>query len=186
MTYNRSHVRIPESIVVNLKNCSYRISASVTIDSIDDEGVICCQGGNLAGWSLYLQAGRPHFVYNLFGQQITVIRGDRLTVGSHDVVVEFDYDGGGLGKGGDVRLYVDGDQVGTGRVEATVPNVYSADETTDLGEDTGTAVSDDYAPGDSSFNGIVRWVQIDLGDDADDADHLITPEERLKIAMARQ
>ena len=100
--------------------------------------------------------------------------------------MEFDYDGGGLGKGGQVRLYVDGDQVGEGRVEATVPNVYSADETTDLGEDTGTSVSDDYGPGDSRFGGIVRWVQIDLGDDAHDADHLITPEERLKIAMARQ
>ena len=32
----------------------------------------------------------------------------------------------------------------------------------------------------------VRGVQIDLGEDAEDADHLITPEERLRVAMARQ
>jgi arylsulfatase len=133
-------VRIPESIVVNLKNCSYRISASVTIDSIDDEGVICCQGGNLAGWSLYLQAGRPHFVYNLFGQQITVIRGDRLTVGAHDVVAEFDYDGG-LGAGGTLYLTVDGQPQESARLERTVPIVFSmSGETFDVGCDTGAPV----------------------------------------------
>jgi arylsulfatase len=32
----------------------------------------------------------------------------------------------------------------------------------------------------------VSWVEIDLDDAAEDLDHLITPEERLRIAMARQ
>jgi hypothetical protein len=64
--------------------------------------------------------------------------------------------------------------------------VFSADETTDVGSDSATPVSDDYGPRDSEFTGKVRWVQIDLDDDAEDADHLITPEERLRIAMARQ
>jgi hypothetical protein len=64
--------------------------------------------------------------------------------------------------------------------------IFSADETTDLGEDTGTSVTDDYAPNKSSFNGKVKWVQIDLAEAAEDSDHLITPEERLRIAMARQ
>jgi hypothetical protein len=71
-------------------------------------------------------------------------------------------------------------------VNATVPMAFSADETTDVGRDTATPVSDDYGPKDSAFTGRVRWVQIDLGEDAEDADHLITPEERLRIAMARQ
>ena len=62
----------------------------------------------------------------------------------------------------------------------------SADETTDVGSDSATPVSDDYGPRDSEFTGTVRWVQLDLGEDAEDADHLITPEERLRIAMARQ
>jgi hypothetical protein len=47
--------------------------------------------------------------------------------------MEFAYDGGGLGKGGTLGLYIDGEQVGEGRVEATVPLIYSADETTDIG-----------------------------------------------------
>jgi len=71
-------------------------------------------------------------------------------------------------------------------VGSTIPMIFSADETTDLGEDTGTSVTDDYAPHQSSFNGKVKWVQIDLDEAAEDNDHLISPEERLRIAMSRQ
>jgi arylsulfatase len=102
------------------------------------------------------------------------------------VRVEFAYDGGGLGKGGVASLYVDGVKVGEGRIDATVPMIFSGDETTDLGSDSGTPVTDDLADEELEFTGRVRWVEIDLGDDAEDADHLIGPEERLKIAMARQ
>jgi arylsulfatase len=99
--------------------------------------------------------------------------------------MEFSYDGGGLGKGGDVTLFVDGDKVGGGRVEATVPMAFSADETTDVGSDTATPVADDYGT-DGAFSGRVRWVQLDIDKAADDLDHLITPEERFRVAMARQ
>jgi hypothetical protein len=98
--------------------------------------------------------------------------------------MEFDYDGGGLGKGGAVRLYIDGTQVGEGRLPATVPLIFSADDTADIGRDGASLVSDDYTPEGSVFTGVVTWVQIDLG--TDDHDHLISPEERLRIAMARQ
>jgi arylsulfatase len=87
--------------------------------------------------------------------------------------------------GGTVTLYLDGKPVGQGRVDGTQPMIFSG-ETTDVGSDTATPVSDDYGPKDSTFTGRIRWVQIDLGKDAEDADHLITPEERLRVAMARQ
>ena len=64
--------------------------------------------------------------------------------------------------------------------------LFSGDETTDVGGDTGTPVTDDLGAHETTFNGRVRWVQIDLADDAQDADHLISPEERYRIAMARQ
>ena len=67
-----------------------------------------------------------------------------------------------------------------------MPLIFSADETADVGRDTASPVSDDYEGESSVFSGTVNWVQIDLGEDAEDADHLITPEERLRIAMARQ
>jgi arylsulfatase len=100
--------------------------------------------------------------------------------------MEFDYDGGGLGKGAAVTLFVDGEPRGEGRVQATVPMLFSADETTDVGTDTATPVSDDYGPRDSEFTGRVRWVQLDIDEAAEDLDHLVSPEERLQIAMARQ
>ena len=83
-----------------------------------------------------------------------------------------------------VTLYVDGDKVGEGRVEATVPMIYSGDETCDLGCDVGTPVSEDYTGATSRFNGKVKWVQLDAG--LDDHDHLITAEERFRVAMAIQ
>jgi arylsulfatase len=98
--------------------------------------------------------------------------------------MEFAYDGGGLAKGGEVTLYHDGNAVGVGRVEMTQPMVFSADETTDVGRESGTAVSSDYTSVTSRFNGKIEWVQIDLGDD--DHDHHIDDEERLHIALARQ
>jgi arylsulfatase len=149
--------------------------------------VIISQGGGFAGWSLYAKEGKPTYCYNLLGLQRFKIEGDAsIPAGEHQVRMEFAYDGGGLAKGGTVTLYVDGEKVGEGRVEGTVPMIFSGDETMDVGTDTGTPVSDDYGPGHNTFNGRVKWVQIDLGDDAEDADHLITPEERLRVAMARQ
>jgi hypothetical protein len=99
-------------------------------------------------------------------------------------LLEFAYNGGGLAKGGNVTLYYDGTEVGTGRVGATQPLVFSADETTDIGYESGTTVTSDYSARDSRFTGKISWVQIDL--DKDDHDHFIDPEERLRVAMSRQ
>lgn len=98
--------------------------------------------------------------------------------------MEFKYDGGGLAKGGNALLYLDGQKVAEGRVETTVPMAFSADETCDIGRGTGSSVSPDYDPKDNEFSGEVSWVQIDL--EKDNHDHLISPEDRFKIAMARQ
>ena len=62
--------------------------------------------------------------------------------------------------------------------------IFSADETTDIGYESGTTVTQDYTSHGSRFTGKIHWVQIDLGDD--DHDHFIDPEERLRVAMARQ
>jgi arylsulfatase len=148
-------------------------------------GVIIAQGGRFGGWSFYANEGRLAFTYNVLGIHEFIVRADReLAQGTHQVRMEFAYDGGGLAKGGDVTLYSDGDAVGTGRVGLTQPMIFSADETTDVGYESGTAVSSDYTPQTSRFSGKIAWVQIDTG--ADDHDHFIDPEERLRVAMARQ
>jgi arylsulfatase len=147
--------------------------------------VIIAQGGRFGGWSVYVSDGRAKFVYNVLGiHEFSTVAESPIPEGTHQVRMEFAYDGGGLAKGGGVTLYYDGQTVGTGRVELTQPMVFSADETTDIGYESGTAVSPDYTPQTSRFTGKIQWVQIDLGDD--DHDHLIDPEERMRIAMARQ
>ena len=179
--------RLSENSVVNLKNKSHSVSAELQVREGGAEGVIVSQGGAFAGWSLYLKEGRPKYCYNLFGLQRFYVEGEKaVPPGTHQVRLEFDYDGGGLGKGATVSLYVDGEQAGEGRVEATVPMVFSADETCDVGSDTASPVSDDYTSESSRFTGTIEWVQLDIDDAAEDLDHLISTEERLRIAMARQ
>jgi len=141
ITYTTAHVRMPESSVVNLKNTSFRIEA--TVDVTDGaQGVIACQGGNMAGWSLYLDHHcHATYHYNWYGHQHTSVRAPQpLPRGHHVVVVHFLYDGG-FGAGGTVVLTIDDDAVAGGRIEQTVPLVFSmSGETFDVGVDTGTPV----------------------------------------------
>jgi arylsulfatase A-like enzyme len=142
MTYTPSHVRMPEASVVNLKNCSFRITAELEVHGDQPpRGVVACQGGNMAGWSLYLDAGRPTFHYNWFGHVHTsVATAAVLGAGRHRVVVEFASDGG-FGAGGEVLVSVDGAQEAHGRIERTVPLVFSmSGETFDVAVDTGSPV----------------------------------------------
>jgi arylsulfatase A-like enzyme len=179
--------RLPENTVINVKNKSHAVTAEVDVPAEGADGVIAAQGGAFGGWSLYAKEGRPKYSYNLFGLQHFSIEGDKpIPAGTHQVRMEFEYDGGGLAKGGTVSLYLDGEETGEGRVEGTVPMLFSGDETFDIGSDTASPVSDDYTSDGSRFSGTVNWVQIDIAEAAEDVDHLISPEERLHIAMARQ
>jgi len=177
--------RLTENSVVNIKNKSYSVTAEVVVPKSGAKGVIIAQGGSFNGWSLYAKDGKLKYCYNLLGiKQFYAESNKPIPVGQHQVRMEFKYDGGGLAKGGNALLYVDGKKVGEGRVETTVPMAFSADETCDVGKGTGSAVSPDYDPKDNAFSGEVNWVQIDL--EKDDHDHMISPEERFKVAMARQ
>jgi len=179
--------RLTENVLVNTKNKSHSVTAEVVVPEGGASGVIMSQGGAYGGWALYAHEGKPAYCYNLFGLQRFKTNGESaLPTGTHQVRMEFAYDGGGLAKGGAVTLFVDGTKVGEGRVEGTEPMVFSGDETADVGRDTGSAVSDDYRSEESVFNGTVNWVQIDIDEAAEDLDHLITPGERFRIAMARQ
>jgi len=138
------------------------------------------QGGAFAGWSLYLHEGRPKYCHNLAGLMRFYVEADReVPPGTHQVRMEFMYDGGGLAKGGSAALFIDGKSVGDGRIDATVPMIYSVYETCDIGSDSGTPVSEDYAGKPSNFAGIVNWVELQIDDD--NHDHLISPEELMRV-----
>jgi arylsulfatase len=176
--------RLSENSVISIKNKSFSVTAQVVAPEAPLEGVVVAQGGAFGGWAFYAKRGKVKFVYNVLGLREFVTEAEQVVPsGQHQVRVEFAYDGGGLGKGGDVTLLLDGNPVGRGRVEVTQPLVFSADETTDIGEDAGMPVTPDYEGADR-FNGTIELVQIDVGDD--DHDHLIDPEELVRVAMARQ
>jgi arylsulfatase A-like enzyme len=177
--------RLTENTVLNLKNKSYAVTADIEVGDEEANGVIVAQGGAFGGWSLYLSGGVPVHCYNLLGlNRIKAIGIDPLKPGNHQVRVEFVYDGDGLAKGADTTLFVDGTAVGSARQEASIPMLFSGDETLDVGVDYGSSVSDDYTPETSRFSGTVNWVQLDQG--TDDQSHLIPPEDRLSVAMVRQ
>ena len=179
--------RLSENSVVVVKNKSHSVTARISVPGEGAKGVIIAQGGAFGGWSLYVKQGKLMYCYNWFAlKRFKISSTTPIPPGDHQVRMEFAYDGGGLGKGGDVTLYLDGRKVGAGRLDATEAMAFSADETTDVGRDSATSVSDDYEPKDSAFTGRVRWVEIDLGQDAENAEHLIKPEQRLRLAMGRQ
>jgi arylsulfatase len=177
--------RLSENSIVSIKNRSFAITADVDVPKSGAEGVIIAQGGSVNGWSLYAKGGKLKYCYNFFGIEVTFVEATQtIPAGNHQVRMEFKYDGGGVAKGGAVTLYVDGKAVGQGRIVKTVPMAFSADETCDIGREAGSPVSPDYGPTGNEFSGEVNWVQIDL--DKDDHDHMVSPDERFRVAMARQ
>jgi arylsulfatase len=136
------------------------------------------QGGRFNGIGLYLLAGKPVFHYNLVGvARYTVASPEKLAPGKHVVIVDFKYDGG-LGKGGTATILVDDKQVAQGRIERTIPFRMSLDETLDIGEDTGTPVSEDYhVP--FKFTGKLNRVVVRLTDSP------LSPEDEEQIRRAK-
>jgi arylsulfatase A-like enzyme len=179
--------RLQENTVINTKNKSHSVTAEIEVPTSGAKGVIVAQGGNMGGWVLYAHEGGLKYHYNFLGlQHSDVTATSPLPAGTHQVRMELAYDGGGLGKGADITLYVDGKQVGAGRVQRTHAFFFSMDETLEVGCDVGEPVSPDYGPRGNAFSGKVHWVQIDVDAAAKDIDHMIAAEERFQLAVARQ
>jgi arylsulfatase len=161
-TYYPGAIRIPESSSANVKNRSHSIIALIDVPQTGGDGVLVAAGGIVAGYVLYVKDGRPTYEYNWFSQQrYKIASSERLSPGPATIRVDFKYDGGGVGKGGVVTLFVNDKKVGEGRVEKTVLGRYSADETFDIGMDTGSPVSDDYTS-PNPYTGTLHKVLIHL------------------------
>jgi arylsulfatase len=179
--------RLSENSVVNVKNKSHSVTAEIDVPASGAEGVIIAQGGNIGGWVLYTKSGKLKYCYNLLGiQHFFAESAERIPAGQHQVRMEFAYAGGGAGKAGTATLFVDGKKVGEGSVAATAAMVFSADDGCDVGQDTGAPVSPEYGPRGNEFNGRVRGVQIAIADAAESTTHTVSPDEALRVAMARQ
>ncbi|MCC8951474.1 arylsulfatase [Bradyrhizobium sp. Arg62] len=161
-TYYPGATRIPESSSPNVKNRSHSIAAYIDVPQAGGDGVLIAAGGTVAGYALYIKDGKPTYEYNWFSlQRYKVASSEKLAPGPAIIRVDFKYDGGGLGKGGVVTLFVNDTKVGEGRVEKSVLGRFSADETFDIGMDTGSPVSDDYAS-PNPYTGKLLKVEIHL------------------------
>jgi arylsulfatase len=179
--------RLSENCVINIKNKSHSVTAEIVVPDSGAEGVIIAQGANIGGWSLYANKGKLKYCYNLGGVNYYYVEATTpLPSGDHQVRMEFAYAGGGLGKGGKVTLFTDGKKVGEGDIPMTLAMIFSADDGCDVGQDTGAPVSQDYGPQGNGFNGKVKGVQIAIADASESSDHLVSPEDAIRIAMARQ
>ncbi|MFZ0678031.1 arylsulfatase [Candidatus Binatus sp.] len=150
-----------ENATLDIKNRSHSITADIEVPQGGGEGVIIAQGGRFGGWSLYMKDGKLKYCYNwLDRERYTIESNEALPAGKVTVKFQFNYDGGGIGKGGTGQLFVNGQKVAEGRIEHTQPFIFSADETEDVGEDLGTPVSEDYKEGDNKFTGMIDKVTI--------------------------
>ena len=156
-----------ENTFMNVKNRSKTITAEVEIPEGGADGVILTQGGRFGGWSLYMKDGKPIYTYNFLGlERYTVASSSAVPAGDATVVLDFVYDGGGLGKGGTATLSVNGETVAEGRIEKTQPLIFSADETADVGLDNQTPVAVDIGIGrdETRFTGTINKVTLDVKD----------------------
>jgi arylsulfatase len=163
LTLSEGMLGMSENVFLNTKNRSFSITAEVEIPSGGANGVILAQGGRFGGWTFYLKDGKPSYCYNFLGLHEDKVQASQaLPAGKSTVRVDFDYDGGGLGKGGTATILVNGAKAANGRIERTQPMVFSADETAGVGQDDATPVTSDYKERDNAFTGRIVKVTIDV------------------------
>ncbi len=154
-----------ENTFINVKNKSKTITAEIEIPKNGANGVILTQGGRFGGWSLYMKDGKPEYTYNFLGlSRDTVAATKPLAAGKAIVVLDFAYDGDGMGKGGTATINVNGEQVASGRIQKTQPLLFSADETADVGLDNQTPVAEGIGIGrdETRFTGKIIKVTVDV------------------------
>jgi arylsulfatase A-like enzyme len=191
-TYYPGMIRIPEGNAPDIKNKSFHIDADIDVPQGKGDGILVTQGGRFGGWGLLVLDGKPMFAYAYSNQdgdkhpdqkktKTRITGSEKLTPGKHIISFDFAYDGGGIGKGGQGTLTVDGKKVAEGRIENTAPFRFSLDESFDVGEDTGTPVIDEYdAMMPFKFAGTLGKVVVKLGADQ------LSPERRGELERLKR
>ncbi len=155
-TYTGANSGIPIGNAPGLLNKDYTITADITVPKGGAEGMIATFGGRFGGYGMFLQKGKPVFVYNMLdlerfrweggvggiiGEDIL---GKALEPGKHTLVFDFKYDGPGPGKGGTGVFTVDGKELAKKTMKHSIPLMMTIDETLDIGSDTRSGVDESY------------------------------------------
>ncbi len=162
LTYYPGTVGLPDAACPPMCNKSWTITANIEVPDSKANGMIVTHGGLEGGYGLYLRDGRPTFVYNFLSIDRPTFTGkDPLPKGKTQLVVDFIYDGGGMGKGGKVTMSANGAKIAEGRLERTIPIQFSLGEGLDIGMDVGSPIDFTYKL-PFAFTGKIENVTIQL------------------------
>ncbi|MGC3968167.1 MAG: arylsulfatase [Pirellulales bacterium] len=162
-TYYPGVEALPAGSAPNVLNKSFTITAELDVAADKPDGAVFSLGGGDGGYGLYVRDGKPVFVGNFLNRQIVRAAGEQpLPAGPTTLKAEFVYDGGGLGKGGKLLLFVGQQQVGEARLEQTQAITLGLGGTLDIGLDTGSAVDDEAYTPPFKYGGTIRRVVVDL------------------------
>jgi arylsulfatase len=172
---------LQDAVAPNIENKAYKITAEIDVPQGGASGMLVTKGGRFGGYGLYLVQGKPTFTYNFLNLARAKWQGPVLAAGPHTVVFSWHPSTGGLvplpfGRGGTGTLLVDGQTVATRSMPRTIPILMTADETFDVGEDTGSPVDDDDYQVPFPFTGKLMKLTVDLGETT------VTPEAAARPA----
>jgi arylsulfatase len=171
-TYHGPVENIASGMIPRIYNRSYSISADLLVPESGAEGVIVAEADHLGGFSLFVQDGRLRHTYSMMGVQVfRQVAEQDMPTGQVNVRLEFAADAAKPATGGEVSLFVDGERVGGGRMDTTVPFRFSGYAGMDVGRDNGLPVDRAYAERSPfPFNGTIRKLTFDI-------DPHLTPED---------
>lgn len=162
MTYYSGTIGLPDAASPPMCNKSWTITADIELSDNKTHGMIVTHGGLEGGYGLYLRDGKPTFVYNFLSvDRPTFSAKDPLPKGKVQLVVDFAYDGGGMGKGGMITMTANGKKIAGGRLERTIPIQFSLGEGLDIGRDVGSPVDFTYEL-PFKFTGKINKVTVEL------------------------
>ena len=162
MTYYPGIIGLPDGASPPMCNKSWTITADVELLDDATNGMIITHGGLEGGYGLYLRDGRPTFVYNFLSiDRPTFTAQKPLPRGKAQIVVDFVYDGGGMGKGGEITMTANGEKIAGGRLDRTIPIQFSLGEGVDIGMDIGSPIDFTY-PLPFAFTGKIEQVTVEL------------------------
>src|SRR5262249_31476719 len=150
------------------------------------EGVLFSMGGVDGGFVLYIQDGKLTYGYNYVAESHFKVQSDAaVPEGEHVFSVEFTPTGKpdvtkGKGTPANIKLFVDGEMVGSGDLPVTIPLSLGLSAGVCVGADSGSPVMTDYsAP--FAFSGTVKKALVDVTGEA-----IEDKAAKMRMYLARQ
>jgi arylsulfatase len=183
-TYYPDAAEVPESIAANIRGRSYRIVASVDLDSVDASGVLLASGSRHGGHALFLKDRKLWYVYNFLGlEEQRFVSSQPVTEGSHVVGMEFTKHSMGEHHEsiGSTRLFIDSAVVAEGPMRAQVGSFNLCGDGLCVGRDSSDPVTSEYPTPSAFRGGTIDHVEIGVG-----ADQYLDMEKVAFAALARE